>query len=255
MYKTCPKCNYTRQPNDTHSERECPACGLQFDKWLKNLVGDAAVLQTAVSQLSGDTLRVRLRKFFCNPKTGIGQRDLILYLIIYVVFVIWGISFVSMDISTNEIGRSWFHNVNLIFHEAGHVLFMPFGRTATILGGSVFQVLLPLILLFSFLIYNRDGFSASICLWWTGQSLMDVAPYIADARALQLPLLGVGPGVDAPGMHDWANFLRPRGWLNYDTTIAYWVDLLGAGLLLLGLVWGGLMLYLYYQQLGTSRVQ
>jgi hypothetical protein len=189
-----------------------------------------------------------LRHFFLHPKPGISRGELAFYALIYVVFVVWGLDFIAMDFRTNEIGRSWFHNVNLIFHEAGHVLFSPFGRTATILGGSVFQVLLPLILMLAFLIYNRDGFAASIGLWWSGQSLMDVAPYIADARALQLQLLGVGQSVDAPGMHDWANFLRPRGWLNYDTTIAYWVDLIGASVVLLALVWGGLMLYLDYQE-------
>ena len=35
-----------------------------------------------------------------------------------------------------------------------------------------------------------DRFGAAVCAWWAGQNLLDVAPYIADARALQLVLLG-----------------------------------------------------------------
>ena len=35
------------------------------------------------------------------------------------------------------------HLPNLIFHEAGHILFSPFGRFMTVLGGSLFQVLVP----------------------------------------------------------------------------------------------------------------
>ena len=160
----------------------------------------------------------------------------------------WGISFVLMDYQSNEIGRSWLHNVDLIFHEAGHVIFQPFGRTMMILGGSLFQVLLPLVLMLAFLNKNRDGFAASMCLWWSGQSLMDVAPYIADASVLRLPLLGGGIGADSPGMHDWANFLRPKGWLQYDQQIASVVDFIGSGVLLMALAWGGFMLYLYYRQ-------
>ena len=249
MYKTCPKCGYERRPQDAAPETECPACGLVFSKWLKSLVADHELEEAIQAEQAEQTWQRGLKNFFFNPRPGIERGDFFLYLFIYLVFFAWGIDFISMDLSTNAIGQSWFHNVNLVFHEAGHFLFIPFGRTGSILGGSLFQVLLPLILVFSFLIYNRDAFSASICLWWCGQSLMDVAPYIADARALQLPLLGVGAGMDNVGMHDWANLLRPRGWLRYDTTIAYWVDLAGAAILLLALAWGLYMLILYYQEL------
>jgi hypothetical protein len=37
------------------------------------------------------------------------------------------------------------HGINLIFHEAGHILFMPFGRFMKILGGSLNQILIPAI--------------------------------------------------------------------------------------------------------------
>lgn len=249
MYKTCPKCSYTRQPEDTAPDDICPACDLVFSKWLKSLVADHELEEAQIAEKAEQTWQKALKLFFFNPQPGIQRGDLMIYLLVYLVFFAWGIDFISMDFRTNAIGQSWFHNVNLVFHEAGHFLFIPFGRTGSILGGSLFQVLLPLILVFSFLIYNRDAFGASICLWWGGQSLMDIAPYIADARALQLPLLGVGPSADAPGMHDWANLLRPRGWLQYDTAIAEWVDLAGSGILLLALAWGAYMLFLYYREL------
>ena len=51
---------------------------------------------------------------------------------------------------------SFIHSVNLVFHEAGHVLFAVFGnQTLTILGGSLNQLLIPLIVLITF-IYKRD---------------------------------------------------------------------------------------------------
>jgi len=207
------------------------------------------LVEAQSAEIAQQTWQRGLGLFFFNPQPGIRRGDLMVYLVVYLIFFAWGIDFIGMDFKTNAIGQSWFHNVNLVFHEAGHFLFIPFGRTGSILGGSLFQVLLPLLLVFSFLVSNRDAFAASICLWWCGQSMMDIAPYIADARALQLPLLGVGLSADSPGMHDWANLLRPRGWLQYDTTIAWWVDAVGASILVLALAWGAYMLFLYYQQI------
>lgn len=181
------------------------------------------------------------------PRPTLSRSEFLAYCVIYCVFLLWGLDFIAMDYRSNEIGRSWFHNVDLIFHEAGHVLFMPFGRYLSILGGSLFQILVPLFLMFAFLLKNRDGFAASICLWWAGQSTMDLAPYIADARALRLPLLGGGTGADSPGFHDWQNLLRPLGWLNYDIRIAEAFDFIGSGVILLALVWGGRMLFMYYR--------
>ena len=190
-----------------------------------------------------------LARFFVSPRAGVGKPELFGYLILWLVFAWWGFGFIMMDFQSNEIGRSWFHNVDLIFHEAGHMLFIPFGRTMTILGGSLFQILLPLILMRAFLIKNKDGFGASISLWWVGQSTMDIAPYIADARALRLPLLGGGTGADSPGRHDWENLLRHWGLLEYDTDIAFVVDAVGSGVLLIALAWGAYMLLIYYRNL------
>jgi len=33
---------------------------------------------------------------------------------------------------------------------------------------------------------RRDRFGAAVAVWWAGQNLVDLAPYINDARALQL---------------------------------------------------------------------
>ncbi|MEX0962789.1 MAG: hypothetical protein WDZ52_01930 [Pseudohongiellaceae bacterium] len=244
MLNTCPKCNYARRQQGAASEPVCPACGLVYSKWLKSRAG-----KRYESPLTGPSPVAdhRLKRFFFPARSSISGTELLAYTVIYIGFVLWGLDFIAMDYSSNEIGRSWFHNVNLIFHEAGHILFIPFGRYASILGGSLFQILVPLILMFAFLIKNKDGFAASICLGWTGQSMMDLAPYIADARALRLPLLGGGTGADSPGFHDWENLLEPLGWLQYDTRIAEIFDTLGSGVILLALAWGARMLFRYYK--------
>jgi hypothetical protein len=79
--------------------------------------------------------------------------------------------------------------------------------------------------------------------------MMNLAPYIADARALQLPLLGGAIGVDGASRYDWANLLDPRGWLEYDVQIATGADLIGSGILLTALVWGAYMLSIYYKEM------
>ena len=249
MYKTCPKCHYKRQSEDTGPESLCPACGLVFEKWLQSLVAEESWQGGSERKRQGSSSSGIIKNFFLPLRPSLGRGELAAYGIIYVLFLWWGLDFIAMDFESNEIGRSWFHNVDLVFHEAGHVLFIPFGRYGSILGGSLFQILVPLFLMFAFLVKNKDGFAASICLWWTGQSIMDLAPYIADARALRLPLLGGGTGADSPGVHDWQNLLRPLGWLQYDIRIATLFDTIGSGVILMALAWGAWMLFVYYKSL------
>ena len=51
-------------------------------------------------------------------------------------------------------------------------------------------------------IHRRTRVANVAAIWWMGQSLTDVAPYINDARALQLVLLGGRTGAEVEG-HDW----------------------------------------------------
>ena len=88
-------------------------------------------------------------------------------------------------------------DLNLAVHEAGHLVFAPFGEMVGTLGGSLFQVLVPL----AFVLYfarTRQRYAAAITLAWVGASLLNVSRYIGDARAQELPLLGGENSV-----HDW----------------------------------------------------
>jgi hypothetical protein len=113
---------------------------------------------------------------------------------------------------------SFLHLPDLVFHEAGHVLFRPFGEFATVLGGSLFQVLVPVICAITFAYQHRNWFAASVSAWWAGQNLADLAPYIADARRLQLVLLGGRTGAEVEG-HDWEFLLTRLGWLHLDRAL------------------------------------
>ena len=123
-----------------------------------------------------------------------------------------GIKFMLAPLETNYVGESFWHLINLPFHEAGHIIFRPFGRFMTSLGGSLAQLLMPLICLTVFLLKTKDTFAASFCLWWFGENFMDLAPYINDARTLTLPLLGGNTGRTSPyGFHDWEFILKESG--------------------------------------------
>jgi len=96
---------------------------------------------------------------------------------------------------------------------------------------------------------NRDNFGGSIGLWWFGQSLMDCAPYINDARDLQLMLLGGGTGEDRPGTHDWEDILLDLGLIQYERKIAWMADAFGSLIVVVALIWGGYVLCLQYKRL------
>jgi hypothetical protein len=89
--------------------------------------------------------------------------------------------------------------VDLVFHEAGHVIFGFFGSFIAALGGSLNQVLVPAVCAFHFFRQKQIA-SASAAVFWTGENVIGVAIYVADGRDMKLPLLAEGL------VHDW-NYL------------------------------------------------
>jgi hypothetical protein len=164
---------------------------------------------------------------------------------------VWSLRFFAHALEPGYVCGSFMHLVHLPFHEAGHILFMPFGRLLMSLGGSLTQVLVPLVCLGTFLVKTRDTFGAAVALWWAGQSLMDVAPYIADARALQIILLGGRTGAEVEG-HDWEAILSALGWLQYDILLGRLANLLGIALMLVALSWGASVVVRQHAQAGRS---
>jgi hypothetical protein len=163
----------------------------------------------------------------------------------------WGWKFIFTPVKSDYWQESFMHNINLPFHEAGHLIFSPFGEFMTVLGGSLFQVLMPLICAGAFLLKNRDPFGASVGLWWAAQSLMDVSPYINDARDLQLVLLGGVTGAEVEDLHDWERILRWLNLLPYDHRIAALTKGIGSLAMMLALAWGAYVLWLQSRRLGT----
>lgn len=262
MFNTCPKCGYTRKPTDSAPVGVCPGCGLIFEKYLKARfrVEESAPGDTASVAVRGGFTGKELLRLLLAIREPVVPAFFWLRCLVFLGLFVWGWRFIFMDyyiyqgsvrvdLAIPEIGNSFMHLINLPFHEAGHVLFRPFGWFMMVLGGSLMQLLIPLIVLLWFLLKEQDTFGAHVGLWWLGQSLMDLAPYINDARRGQMLLLGGHTGADSPGMHDWANILGYLGISHLDHRIAGFTDGLGVLLMLLSFVWGGLLLYRQYRHL------
>jgi len=126
-------------------------------------------------------------------------------------------------------GVLWFiHLVDLVFHEAGHPIFGLLGRFMGALGGSLNQVLIPAVCTGSFLWHGQRA-AAAVTLFWTGESLVDVAIYVADGRDMKLPLLAEGL------THDWNWILSELSLRNQAEPIGRAVFALGVAVLLAAL--------------------
>lgn len=103
-------------------------------------------------------------------------------------------------------------HANLLFHEAGHPIVGLFSTRLEPYGGTIGQLVLPAALAVSFW---RQGvvpaFAAAVI--WFFENWLNIARYMADARALELPLVGGGD-------HDWNTIFTRWNVLQYDLDFA-----------------------------------
>jgi hypothetical protein len=133
------------------------------------------------------------------------------------------------DVRTLLDSETWnvFAGLTLAVHEGGHLLFGPFGQWLMIAGGSLTQILAPLVA--ALLLFRQgDRYGVAIVGTWLAYSLTNLAEYVGDARAMALQLVGFS---DDP-IHDWHYLLNSMHLLPYDTRLALLVrDLAWATLL------------------------
>ena len=130
---------------------------------------------------------------------------------------------------------------DLGIHELGHIVFIPFGVFMTILGGSLFQCLFPLLWL-GVCAWKRWYFATCMVLIWFSYNLFDVATYAADARARLLPLATFSSDYDSA--HDWYQILSRLNRLQDDTAIAHVLRVGGTICGIAGLTLGGVLIAL-----------
>lgn len=233
---SCPKCGFTQPP-----ATECQACGVIFAR-IKT-VPHPHPLGMDISPAPETTLQAStLRQLLLTPHQR-GNLALGGTAGLWLLMLVYGIYLVLAGAADNTAGESVLHLVNLPFHEAGHVLFRPFGQFMTTLGGTLGQLLVPLVCGAVLLLQQRDPFGAMVGCWWLGENLLDIAPYINDARAGVLPLVGGNFGHSSPyGFHDWEYLLTETGLLGQDHFLAQLAQLSGGLIMLAALIWGGCLL-------------
>jgi len=241
----CPKCSFDQPGGGT----ECVKCGIVFDKYFKKQRASVdeprdgpEIIFPAEDKFETEIMQGRCKELFSYVDPEAGNFNLMGRALILLVLFSMGLKLIFSSVGSNYSGESFMHLINLPFHEAGHILFRVFGQFITTLGGSLTQLMVPLICLLTFLLKTKDTFGASVSLWWFGENLIDLAPYINDARDLNLVLLGGVTGKDVDDYHDWEFILRKLGWLEYDHFLAKTSHVIGALLMTCAVFWGGFLL-------------
>ena len=138
------------------------------------------------------------------------------WIIFYAVFLIYAFTkhgdFLFIDLA------------NLVVHEGGHLLFGWFGATLGLWGGTLLQWLVPF-LLAAYFFTQRQTTAFAFCAFFFFENWLYTATYMADARAMVLPLVTAGDSDFVE--HDWHTIFSSLGVLQYDTKIAAIVSFLG----------------------------
>ena len=110
-------------------------------------------------------------------------------------------------------------HANLMFHEAGHPILGLLSSRLEPYGGTLGQLVFPIVLAVSF--WRKDQPLSFAGAWiWFFENCLNIARYMADARAQELPLVGGGD-------HDWNTIFGRWHVLAYDRRIATVVKIIG----------------------------
>lgn len=245
----CPKCRMEQSDGNLL----CDYCGIVFAKYRPEAPAAAGpatgpahatveprlTVYAPPAQRMAAWLRTRLLDVRLEPPAALAGRGVLL-----VFLAFWGVRLMATSIESNGVGESFLHLVNLPFHEAGHVFFAPFGDFVRVLGGTLGQLIMPMVCCLVLLLKTRDPFGAAVALWWFGENFLDIAPYIDDAGTGELPLLGGNTGESTPyGFHDWEYLMTETGRLGREHDLARASQTFGSALMVLALVWMAVTLY------------
>jgi len=143
-------------------------------------------------------------------------------LLVYLCFLTYTL---ATDYQKNETrSRSTFviwviDTIDLFVHETGHLVFSIFGRFIYFLGGSLFQIIIPVA---TILVFARSTLrSIPFTSYWTGQSIVNVSIYIGDAPFQRLHL------ISHAAIHDWRWLLSYTRTMEYAGYIAMIVNITG----------------------------
>ena len=135
----------------------------------------------------------------------------IAWLVFYLLFLLYA--------ATNTSGFLVLDFVNLMIHEGGHFFFSWFGRTIMILGGTLGELIVPLLCL-AYFWWKRETTAIAFCSFWFFENFLYIGTYMADARTSALPLVGSEDS-------DWTLLFTQWGILLRDQQIGHTMRVLG----------------------------
>jgi hypothetical protein len=239
----CPNCGTIQADGPA----ECSGCGIIFAKY-KPRAESYADNKSPQRPSRTSTL---LQALFAGM-SAIPSGFMIPRIICIAGLFLLGIRLVFIPLSDPQSETSFLlntmHAVNLVFHEAGHLLLGFLGEFITVLGGTMLQLIVPIVFTVYFILWRQDSFAASATFWWFGENFIDIAPYIYDAPDLNLILLGGHTGKEGP--HDWEYILSTLGLLEHGHAVAWIIWGIGCLIMLLACAWGG---YLVLRQYRAAR--
>ena len=148
------------------------------------------------------------------PKWGI-----ICWLIFYCLFLV--------HVYHQNGGGTWFDNVNMVTHEAGHPLFSYFGsEMLMVMGGTIMQLFVPAALAISFA-WRGQTAGAIFCTFFFFENFIPIGLYMSDARDKALPLVSLGVASEDVTGHDWEYIFGHMGLLQHCWQIGKATQFLG----------------------------
>ena len=197
MPRLCPKCgSYDPTPEITSTSR-CPACGVVYAKLAPD--SGAAGTVAEVNEPAAEDWALPDARFFAS---------------------LAAVALLLLAIALSERGFVLvLDHANLAFHEAGHLFFGFLGSTLGLYGGTLGQLVFPVVVAV-ICRQRRDAAGVALAGVWFFENFLNIARYMADARTRLLPLVGGGE-------HDWYHIFSRWGVLNADTRIAGFIEALG----------------------------
>ena len=105
----------------------------------------------------------------------------IAWLTVYLLFLLYAV--------LDRTGFLFVDYVNLMIHEGGHFFFSWFGDTIRILGGTLGELIVPLLCVAAFW-WRREPAGVAFCSFWFFENFLYIGTYMSDARTSALPLVG-----------------------------------------------------------------
>jgi hypothetical protein len=153
---------------------------------------------------------------FTKPWKPISRPEVAAWLVFYLWFLIYAFRAHGAGLFIDA--------ANMVVHEGGHNLFRWFGATLCLWGGTILQWMVPFLLAIYFFSQRQvAGFVFSA--FFVFENWLYTATYMADARAMELPLVTTGDPDFAE--HDFHAIFTSLGVLDHDTQIAAVVRTIG----------------------------